>query len=167
MVRSYRSTMSWSMSNRRLSAFTLIELMAGMIVSGIILTAAFTFIQIVSGKLKSISTQKGVSEEVSLLYSTLYTDFQTAETVTEEESKLIMHSDSLSVAYEFTGDKILRTFESHTDTFHIPTSQPRLTQHETESEIAGLRFEVYTNGQTQEVHLLRMQDVKSKFRSDD
>jgi prepilin-type N-terminal cleavage/methylation domain-containing protein len=159
--------MNLSIPGKRYHAFTLIELMVGMIVSGIVLAAALSFLRIISLKVKAGEENKIQAEEMSFFYRTIYSDFKLATGVVKNNEEVEMNSKESSVLYNFERDYITRKSESGSDTFHVTHSIPEMTYDVNAAEILSLQLHLQYNGITQEIFLTRSSDAGTKLTSDD
>lgn len=108
----------------KLTAFTLLELLVGMVVSGIVVGAVFTAFHIVSRQAINYENRVQVSQELSLFHSILSTDASAADSVyCEENQSLVLFSGKngtlTGIHYEFSGQYILRKNGGHIDTIRV------------------------------------------------
>jgi hypothetical protein len=108
------------MCHRSLKAFTILELLIGMILSGIVLTATFTAYRITTQQYKSYSEKSVTITEVSFLVSTLGTDFEKAKTIIRSfENNIVLQSENSMLEYRFSEKYVLRNNFLRCDTFHV------------------------------------------------
>jgi hypothetical protein len=108
------------MRHKYLKAFTILELLVGMILSGIVLTATFTAYRITTRQYESYREKSGMLTEVSFLVSQLEADFEKAKSVTRNsESNIMLQSENSMLEYHFSEKYVLRNNFLRTDTFHV------------------------------------------------
>lgn len=120
MAFNLKSTMKSSPRHKRFRAFTLLELLIGMILSGIVLTATFSAYRIIT---RQYETYCGKSESVcdlSLFVSQLQSDFSNATSIIRiSENEIQLHSEKRILDYRFSEKRVLRNDLSRIDTFNV------------------------------------------------
>ena len=104
----------------KVKAFTLIELVVVMIISGILFSIAYFSFFIISQRFNHFSSASSSVMEISNLQTILNKDFDEAEFLQLQGDDLIVKKDSLELLYHFEEDYLLRTQLDQVDTFHIP-----------------------------------------------
>jgi hypothetical protein len=104
-------------AEQRLKAFTILELLTGMIVSAIVLATLFTAYAIISKQAKSYQTHSAAYVTRSQLHSLLTRDVLRADSVAYSGTNSIecMINDC-TVLYEVQDTCVIRTVNTHSDT---------------------------------------------------
>lgn len=103
---------------KQISAFTLLELLIGMILSSIVIGFCYTGYSIIHKQYLNYNMIKRQNTSAIQLNSILNTDFVNAGYVMYDSDKLILNSESKSqLPYEFKENYILRSANGLTDTF--------------------------------------------------
>lgn len=106
--------------NRKLPAFTLMELLVGMIISSIVIGFGYGTYALVYKQYLSYKTVKKEIVEAMQLNSILNSDFAAAENILFNENKLtIDKKDNIYLQYDFNDSIVLRKENEITDTFKI------------------------------------------------
>lgn len=130
---------------RKLRAFTLLELLTGMIVSSIVVAAAFSAFHIV-GKQHSLYRERHESSsEASYFCSMLRRDFAKAEVIEHSNGQLVCRTSQSSVNYKLLTDAVLRSTTAHTDTFRVQVNRWQLGHAAVPGHLA-LEAELTVNG---------------------
>jgi prepilin-type N-terminal cleavage/methylation domain-containing protein len=109
--------------HKQLRAFTLLELLVGMILSGIVLTATFSAYHIITGQYETYRDKSEFDAEVSFFVSQLQSDFSNAKEITRiSESEICFSYEKRMLHYKFSEKQVLRTDFLRTDTFHVSVS---------------------------------------------
>jgi prepilin-type N-terminal cleavage/methylation domain-containing protein len=112
--------MSTSKSIVKLKGFTLLELLIGLVVAGIVLSAIWSAYLII---MKRAALQQQAilkSEDVSLFSSRMMKDFYEADTLfLKGENVLVLSKQDSTVEYRIEAEYTLRSRNNHTDTFHV------------------------------------------------
>jgi prepilin-type N-terminal cleavage/methylation domain-containing protein len=112
------------MHNKKLKAFTLLELLVGMILSGIVLASTFTAYRIVTRQYETYRDKSISVTEVSFFVSQLEFDFMNAsEIVLQSENKIQLQSEKRLLQYLFSEKYVLRNDQERTDTFYVSVKQ--------------------------------------------
>jgi prepilin-type N-terminal cleavage/methylation domain-containing protein len=155
--------MNLSGADIRLKGFTLLELLVGMIVSAIVLGAAFSAYHIIARQTMAYQEKTGTNEDLSLFHCRLMCDFQNAET-TVVASPFELHLKG--VVYLFHDTYVLRKNNEHIDTFFVTiTSCEGFVQGEQnvdpEVGIDQVRLKMISGKHEEEIILLKSGDAKS------
>ncbi len=111
-------------ANKRLPAFTLLELIVGMIVSTIVLTVIFTAWHIVSKQSEQFSIRSEKNRDRSLLHSFLILDTESADSVYSDGREIFCYSSyrtelRLNSSYTLGENFVIRKTATANDTFFI------------------------------------------------
>ncbi len=124
MVFNWHNTMKSSLLHKQFRAFTILELLIGMILSGIVLTATFSAYRIITHQYKSYCDKSETVSEVSSFVSQLQFDFSSATTIIRvSENEIRLQSEKRTLEYSFSEKRILRNDLSKIDTFNISVSE--------------------------------------------
>ena len=108
------------MRHNSFKAFTILELLVGMILSGIVLTATFTAYRVTLKQFQSYSERSATLTEISFFTSQLEADFEKAKMVKRiSENVMLLESEKTALEYRFTDKYVLRNNFLQTDTFHV------------------------------------------------
>jgi|SRR3954462_5248529 prepilin-type N-terminal cleavage/methylation domain-containing protein len=108
---------------KKLPAFTLMELLIGMIISSIVISFGYMAYQLVNEQYLSYKTMKGKLMETTQFNTTFADDIDNAEIVSSEENKIILRNKNApELEYEFLPASIVRKRSELTDTFKIATT---------------------------------------------
>lgn len=116
----------------RMKGFTLLELLVGMIATGIVIAAVFSAYHIVGHQAFKYHERSKAASELSLMHSRLLKDCDKADRIqmlTERECLMVSHAEFLNyesegneeeqIVYDFRSDYILRIHRQHVDTFFV------------------------------------------------
>jgi prepilin-type N-terminal cleavage/methylation domain-containing protein len=109
---------------RRIKAFTLIELTVVMLISGFLFGIAYLSLRIFQKRYQQFEASTTQLLEVSQAEHLLFQDFAKATCVEAEEQILHFSHDSTQVNYHFSDEYLLRQQLSLMDTFHL-SCRPR------------------------------------------
>lgn len=106
---------------KKIAAFTLMELLIGMIISSIVISFGYMAYTLIYEQFLNFKKVKGTIMETTQLNTTFSRDIRHAEIISaEEENKLILlNKNEPELHYEFYPDFILRTRAELTDTFKV------------------------------------------------
>lgn len=164
--------MKSSAVHRTLPAFTLLELLVGMIVSGLVLAATFSAWHIVTQQYAQYCKTTESTVELSAFLSRLECDVADASAAYKlsETTVQLVHS-TLTLEYRFSESYALRNSAGHTDTFRV--SVPAIhTFYKTEKtagenlRIDELRVVLSFDGKKEEKLFLLPHDAKSQIESE-
>jgi prepilin-type N-terminal cleavage/methylation domain-containing protein len=123
MAKNLQHIMNSSINPKRLRAFTLLEVLVGMVVSGIVIAATFSTFRIVSGQVLQYQKQTAKSADLSLFASQFTADFTNAEKIIHQaEKEVLLKQRVRSIRYQFLPAFISRSDADHTDTFFVAVS---------------------------------------------
>jgi len=104
----------------KLSAFTLLELLIGMIISSIIITIGYSSYSIINKQFSSYKLYRTELVEIANLNSEIEKEFSDSEFVLRNQNQLTFkHKDSREVKFEFNEHFILRNEMQAIDTFWV------------------------------------------------
>lgn len=105
---------------KKLPAFTLMELLVTMVLSTIVVAAAFTGYEIMAGRYGSYQQVNAGIREAAWMNGLLLKDMQRAQQVTATgRTILLTAAPEQPVTYEFRDEYVLRHSHELTDTFHV------------------------------------------------
>jgi prepilin-type N-terminal cleavage/methylation domain-containing protein len=143
---------------QKLRAFTLMELLIGMIISSIVISFCYATYSIIY---KQYLTYKAVKQEVvqtAQLNAILTTDFLNAETVTYDDTKLTLNNTDASVLeYNFNDEFILRRQAEIVDTFKLVATDiiPQYITEQQPTMITGISFNALVLGENESFHFIK------------
>jgi prepilin-type N-terminal cleavage/methylation domain-containing protein len=109
--------------HKQFRAFTLLELLVGMIVSGIVLTATFSAYRIITKQYENYRDKSESNSEVSFFASQLEFDFANSENIKFiSENEIELRSEKRIMDYRFSEKRILRNDFLRVDTFIVSVS---------------------------------------------
>lgn len=110
------------MKMKRISAFTLVELIVTMVFSSIIVSLAFAVFSNTNKVYHKAYDQYGKTNELLLLQSVLNQDCSMARLVIFENDIMTVEDMNCNkINYTITSDRIIRNYGAIADTFHIGT----------------------------------------------
>lgn len=105
-------------AERKLPAFTMLELLTGMIVSGIVLATLFTAYRIISAQAEQYRKRSAEYVAQSLLHSMITRDVLRSDSIAHDEHNLIcLDHDTATVRYHMADSIVIREWNSNRDTF--------------------------------------------------
>ena len=109
---------------QKIKAFTLLELLVGMIISSLVIGFCFMSYFIIYKQYLNYRTTKQVISDVVLLNTVICSDFTKSNRITAvNENELILDYENKQVInYHFTPEFIIRKADETTDTFKINSS---------------------------------------------
>ena len=110
-----------SLGDKKLQAFTLLELITVLILSGIVTLMAYSALNIIRSYYHNFREKELSKAEISKLAMIIDQDFQKAKGIVGDESKIILNFQTHEVTYQFMSDYILRVQFNAQDTFHLTT----------------------------------------------
>lgn len=156
------------MRHKTLNAFTLLELLVGMILSGIVLVATFTAYRVVTRQYETYRDKSQSVTEISFFISRLESDFANASKIISlSENKIQLQNEERSFEYTFAAKYVLRSNSEKTDTFFVPVSAVRAYHKsgkinpETDSTLDELCITMEYEGQSLEKVYIKTEDPKS------
>jgi prepilin-type N-terminal cleavage/methylation domain-containing protein len=155
----------------KLKAFTLLELLIGMIVSGIVMSAIFAALNIVHRQQLSYEKTSEKNRQLSFFLSTFNTDFAESRNMNcPGENEVIFSSPSKNITYDFHSLYALRKSEE-TDTFFVSVPELKALKN---SEVVGeglpadeLQLSIEISDKKELFELKKFPDAKTKLEEDD
>jgi prepilin-type N-terminal cleavage/methylation domain-containing protein len=114
-----RSKVKPTYCTNKLKAFTLLELLVGMIVSGIVVAACFNAYRVVTLQFKAYKTTSAAYENFSFFESQFRADFQQAKEISGNEHTVQFISREKKTGWQFREKYALRNDGNVTDTFFV------------------------------------------------
>lgn len=146
---------------KKLRAFTLMELLVGMVLSGIVVAACFTAYEVMAGRYGSYQRTNATIRDAAWLHGQLGKDFARAQLVTgtSEQIRLALPGQG-SVQYVFSSSFVLRKDSLVTDTFHLPSTEVSLLMdHEAvkneQQPVDELVLRTVINGEPEQLHFMK------------
>lgn len=161
--------MNCSIVHKKFSAFTLLELLVGMIVSGIVLTATFSAYRIVSRQNLDYSARSKSATDLSFFVSRLAADFSAKGKVFQlTENEISIEQEKRILQYRFSEKNIFRSDGTHTDTFFVSAAAVKTFYENNEvagenSEVDELRLSLITGEKKEEKTFTKPQCAKNKM----
>lgn len=111
----------------KLKAFSILELMVAILISGIIISAAFSVFIFSNKQFFKFTAIKTDIRDYFELSSTLKRDFEMAKKVIKKSDEQVeMQLTDKNINYQFGANYITRTTTLHTDTFMFPSTNIQL-----------------------------------------
>ncbi|MGL5892473.1 MAG: PulJ/GspJ family protein [Bacteroidia bacterium] len=110
-------------AGHKLPAFTLLELLVGMIISSIVLAAAFSAWNIVARQHALYRSRHDASTEASFFCSTLRHDFSRADVYNGNSDVLTLQLGNKTLTYKNAPPVVLRNNGFQTDTFFVQVNR--------------------------------------------
>ncbi len=157
------------MFHKQLKAFTLLELLVGMILSGIVLTATFTAYRITTKQYETYREKSKSITEISFFVSQLQVDFSNATTITQHsENTIHLQSDKRKLEYIFSAKHVLRNDFQQIDTFHVAVQgieslYKSQKVNDENSELDELHIRVTFEGKTENKIYLKTKNPKAEL----
>ncbi len=114
---------------KRLAAFTLLEMLIGMLISGLVVAAAFSAFRMVSMQHKRYSERSAALHQLIHFRHALGYDFFHADSVLTSDEQTIRVFGKREVAYHFTEQFVVRNDGQATDTFLIKNTVLHIDEH--------------------------------------
>lgn len=106
----------------KLRAFTLLELLVGLVLSGIVAGVSFTAYQVMAGRLAAYRSTNEAISEATWLSGRLGKEIEKAESLTGNSTELLLRMENgRSIRYDFAGAYVVRHDSLLTDTFFVST----------------------------------------------
>ena len=113
---------------KKLPAFTLIEVIVVMVISGIVVSASYFCYSMITRQMNLYRSHTDKTLEAVLLQTVIENDLHTSAFVRNEtDYELELSSSDKKIYYVFGSNFILRKLDSVTDTFHIHADGPKMT----------------------------------------
>jgi prepilin-type N-terminal cleavage/methylation domain-containing protein len=109
-----------SFIHKKLKAFTLLELLVGMIISGIVIAAGFNAYRVISTQFKTYKETSAVYSSFSFFEAQFRQDFRNAKEISaENENSVQFISGEKKTGWRFNEKYALRNDRNETDTFFV------------------------------------------------
>jgi hypothetical protein len=151
---------------KKIAAFTLMELIIGMIVSSIVVGTCYSGYLITSKQYNKYEVLKEEVNNIWQLHTCLTTDIKRAESLTYTENHLTLKNDSLLLVYVFNDSCITRSVNETTDTFHFsPLEINPVFVDETNSNLTKqFSFKISLFNEQQSLYYTKEYDAASLFQ---
>ena len=127
MGKYWQNIMNCSQKYKSLPAFTLLELLIGMLLSGIVLSATFSAYRIISKEAELYRVQTKSASELSFFISHFHSDFHLSEQIISSGENVIhLKQKNRELIYRFSPEFVLRSDQEHTDTFYVSVTNAGL-----------------------------------------
>lgn len=155
--------------NRKIAAFTLMEVTIAMLIAGIAIAITFTTYRIVSGSYVGFSKKQDELAGFVRLDKLLKQDFLAARDIVKSPEGLVMQMESGLIRYQVDPAFILRDqFSLRTDTFKLAINSPGFFfEHnvvEDGETIDQFCFETVVQGQLVPLHYLKLYSAQDLFK---
>lgn len=157
--------------HKRLKAFTLLELLVAMAITGLVISIAGLVYNMLD---KQFHSYRGMNEEISSVLAfnnRLVSDFTDASAIEKnEEGILVKRNNKAQVQYTFKEKNVLRIEPDRTDTFHLmPENVEFYFQHEVKEEglIDELRFEAVILEEREAFHFTKQYGISAELNMED
>jgi Tfp pilus assembly protein PilE len=108
---------------QKIKAYTLMEITIAMLLSAVCISMCYSAYGIITGYYKEFGRKNEASAALSSLKQVLARDFLNSKHALREENKIILLSDSITIAYGFESEWITRDLnQQHIDTFKVKSS---------------------------------------------
>lgn len=136
---------------RKIKAFTLMELMIGMIIGSIVVGFCYSGYRVILKQYYDYKKTKSEVNETMQLATTLATDFAASEAIVYKDNMLIMSQDSAKKEYEFSERYIIRSINEIKDTFHFAPKElvPVFMDNTTDNIIKDISFKAEIMGEVE------------------
>ncbi len=113
---------------KKIAAFTLIELLIGMIISSIVIAFGYSAYTLIYKQYNNYKEIKEKMMEVTQLHEALNTDFHTVEMISFHENTLTFYKKEYPLEYIFSDEWIIRKERDVADTFRVAATEVHHTQ---------------------------------------
>lgn len=110
-----------------LKAFTLMELLVGMVISSIVIAFGYSTYAIIYKQYLSYKSVKTTVVETMQLHTTMSNDFNNAECITFGENKLKLSGPDKLLMYNFIDSLVIRSEKEMSDTFQLAANDIQTT----------------------------------------
>ena len=133
---------------KKLKAFTLVELLIAMVISGIVITFCYAGYSILHEQFQHFKEVKRSFVHLRQFQSTVSNDFYTYEYARFNEQSIMLEDEKRErTVYKIEGDYVLRSLNEQVDTFFIEVGElhPTFLFEESGDLIRSFTFDVYIN----------------------
>ena len=154
--------------NPNLKAFTLLEMLVVMVLTGIVFGIGYTTYDLMHKQFAQYESHHEELLRLEQLKTLLKTDFFEARKITKNHSGIRIEQMEETIAYLFENEHIIRLKMGVNDTFHYPTGEVNMfyekqRQDFQEALIDQLSVEVVYKGQSQTLSFLKKYDAALKM----
>ena len=114
------------MKRERLPAFTILELVLAMLITGLLIGMAFTVVTMIIGIHRDFNEKNQIMAKVLLLDRLLKKDFRQAKTIQIKGDQILFMRAGDTIGYHMTTVDVRRKQHALTDTLAIPVRDLRL-----------------------------------------
>lgn len=156
----------------KLAAFTMVELIAVMVLSGLIFSMAMLVINIVQTQGKHQDQQHKEVLEIEQLSALLKKDAYVSKAIWVEQQQLFFEFDKHSIIYHFKDENICRSIvhaNIHTDTFLLPSLRFQASwklQNIQEGRVDAIELETKFFEQNFTIFIQKKYDYKTLLREE-
>lgn len=155
--------------NRKIPAFTLMEVTIAMLIAGIAIAITFTTYKIVSGSYIGFSKKQNELAGFVNLDKLLKQDFIAARNIVKSSDGLVMEMEGGLIRYQVAPHFILRDqFSLRTDTFKLIVNHTGFSFEHKDVEdgqsIDHFEFETVVQGQVLPLHYLKIYSAGNLFK---
>ncbi len=152
-VKSLNAKTGHSKAGLRMEAFTLVETLVVLLISGLLLGIVYASLRAVEHRYRIFLADSRRQAEISSLRTLLQRDSEQARVLTKVGNSLNAECTGYAVEYVFSDSILIRKQQSVTDTFHLVVDSLSFTWHnrpvpEPTGVVDGVSFLVRNNGET-------------------
>lgn len=141
---------------QKIKAFTLMELLIGMIIGCIVVALGYSTYNIIFKQYSAYKAIKNKVVEIMQLNTVMNNDFTTADFITFSDNKLILNNRDTLLEYYFNDSYIIRTNNTFADTFQLKTTNFLVksvdsTELNATDMLTNFNFDMLVSGDTQHV----------------
>lgn len=162
-----------SFVHKQLKAFTLLELLVGMIISGIVVAASFNAYRVISAQFKSYKITAALYNSFSFLEAQLHSDFKRANELHQtDEHSIRMNFREQTINWQFNEKYALRNDGTSADTFFVGVSRAEMFYKaekvtEDEQRVTELKLKLKIGGHSSEIDCKKEEaadmEIKTEF----
>jgi competence protein ComGF len=153
---------------KTVSAFTLLELLVGMIVSSIVIAATFSAWRIVSQQHLLYRTRHDASREASFFCSALRRDLASSQVAFGATNGLWLNKNERIIHYKVGDDVVLRNDQQQVDTFYVVINKWTCSYHNLQliekSRTDRVELELLVNQTPLQMVLLKPESAEEKMQ---
>lgn len=110
----------------KLDAFTLTELLVGMVITGLVITIGFTAWILIHRQQARYQQKTELYKDIIRMEGLLIQDIDRSDTIAMEDNSLKCTLKQTTIVYKFMDSVIVRRFHLQEDTFKIATQLPNI-----------------------------------------
>jgi len=162
------------MINRKLNAFTIMEVTIALLVSGILIAIVYVAFAVVSNSYHGFLAKNGESANIAQLDLLLNRDFRRASLITKTDSGLFLKNSNDSTSYIFNSNYIVRK-NGITDTFKVNITRTNMyfeqqsleaTSDMPDNRIDELEFDLLLHQEKMTFHYYKQYSSADLFKQD-